>query len=214
MHRCPLRTTSADRYQPAWGTRPTLPRNSGSPNSPASSSWVIRTTWAPRIVPLSRARSARRSPSSRPTGRRWLDLPSAIRADRRRRAGRRSGWSRPWLDPGAELVRKRSNPLLMWRGRAAVYHIDPAPFRSPPDPARQKQTSASSHVRYMFPRGTGLRFSDRYPGVGDQSLVRPDCRCRAGDRRKIGGQAAIAIGGYGSLAGWNFCPKPEPSVPL
>ncbi len=34
------------------------------------------------------------------------------------------------------------------------------------------------------------------------------------DRRKIGGQAAIAIGAYGSLAGWNFCPKPEPSVPL
>ena len=28
------------------------------------------------------------------------------------------------------------------------------------------------------------------------------------------GQAAIAIGGDGSLAGWNFCPKPEPSVPL
>jgi SRSO17 transposase len=34
------------------------------------------------------------------------------------------------------------------------------------------------------------------------------------DRRKIGGQAAMAIGGHGSLAGWNFCPKPEPSVPL
>jgi hypothetical protein len=34
------------------------------------------------------------------------------------------------------------------------------------------------------------------------------------DRREIGGQAAIAIGGYGSLAGWNFCPMPEPSVPL
>ena len=34
------------------------------------------------------------------------------------------------------------------------------------------------------------------------------------DCRKIGGQAAIAIGGDGSLAGWNFCPKPEPSVPL
>ena len=34
------------------------------------------------------------------------------------------------------------------------------------------------------------------------------------DRREIGGQAAIVIGGHGSLAGWNFCPKPEPSVPL
>jgi hypothetical protein len=34
------------------------------------------------------------------------------------------------------------------------------------------------------------------------------------DCLSIGGQAAIAIGGDGSLAGWNFCPKPEPSVPL
>lgn len=34
------------------------------------------------------------------------------------------------------------------------------------------------------------------------------------DCRKIGGQAAIAIGEQGSLAGWNFCPKPEPSVLL
>ena len=35
-----------------------------------------------------------------------------------------------------------------------------------------------------------------------------------GDRRKIAGQAAVAIVGHGSLAGWNFCPKPEPSAPL
>jgi len=35
-----------------------------------------------------------------------------------------------------------------------------------------------------------------------------------GDCRKFGGQAAIAIGGHRSLAGWNRCPKPEPSVPL
>jgi len=34
------------------------------------------------------------------------------------------------------------------------------------------------------------------------------------DRRKFGGQAAIATGGHRSLAGWNFCSKPEPSVPL
>ena len=34
------------------------------------------------------------------------------------------------------------------------------------------------------------------------------------DCRKVGGQAAIAVGGYGSLAGWNLRPKPEPSVPL
>ena len=40
-----------------------------------------------------------------------------------------------------------------------------------------------------------------------------DDGCR-GDRRKVGGQAATAIGGCGSLAGRNFCPKPVPSVPL
>ena len=34
------------------------------------------------------------------------------------------------------------------------------------------------------------------------------------DRRKVGGQAATAIGECGSLAGRNFCPKPVPSVPL
>jgi hypothetical protein len=61
------------------------------------------------------------------------------------------------------------------------------------------------------------------PGPGREPLggaegthVHPDL-CDDGRRRdcrKIGGQAAIAVGGYGSLAGWNFCPKPEPSVPL
>ena len=35
-----------------------------------------------------------------------------------------------------------------------------------------------------------------------------------GDRRKVGGQAATAIGGCGPLVGRNFCPKPVPSVPL
>ena len=34
------------------------------------------------------------------------------------------------------------------------------------------------------------------------------------DCLEIGGQAAIATGGHKSLAGRNFCPKPEPSVPL
>ncbi len=42
----------------------------------------------------------------------------------------------------------------------------------------------------------------------------PDGHEEKGDCRKFGGQAAIAIGGHGSLAGWNRCPKPEPSVPL
>jgi hypothetical protein len=36
----------------------------------------------------------------------------------------------------------------------------------------------------------------------------------AWDCRKFWGQAAITIVGYGSLADWNFCPKPEPSVPF
>jgi len=31
---------------------------------------------------------------------------------------------------------------------------------------------------------------------------------------KTGGQAATAVGGHGSLVGWNFCPNSEPSVPL
>jgi site-specific recombinase XerC len=31
---------------------------------------------------------------------------------------------------------------------------------------------------------------------------------------KTGGQAATAVGGSASFAGWNFCPNPEPSVPL
>ena len=39
-------------------------------------------------------------------------------------------------------------------------------------------------------------------------------RTGKGDRRKVGGQAATAIGGCGSLVGRNFCPKPVPSVPL
>ena len=38
--------------------------------------------------------------------------------------------------------------------------------------------------------------------------------CCSGDRRKIGGHAAIAAGGCGALATWKRCPKPEPSVPL
>jgi hypothetical protein len=39
-------------------------------------------------------------------------------------------------------------------------------------------------------------------------------RSTEADRRKVGGQAATAIGGCGSLVGRNFCPKPVPSVPL
>ena len=44
-------------------------------------------------------------------------------------------------------------------------------------------------------------------------VVRIASAC-GGDCREIGGQAATAISGYGSLAAWNLCPKPEPSVPL
>jgi hypothetical protein len=35
-----------------------------------------------------------------------------------------------------------------------------------------------------------------------------------GDRRRTGGQAASAVSGDVSLAGWNFCPKSEPNAPL
>jgi hypothetical protein len=45
----------------------------------------------------------------------------------------------------------------------------------------------------------------------DSTFIRS---CEDGDRRKVGGQAATAIGGCGSLVGRNFCPKPVPSVPL
>src|SRR4051812_33829544 len=41
-----------------------------------------------------------------------------------------------------------------------------------------------------------------------------DYRQHARERRKVGGQAATAIGGCGSLVGRNCCPKPVPSVPL
>src|SRR4051812_20547574 len=34
------------------------------------------------------------------------------------------------------------------------------------------------------------------------------------DCREIGGHAAMAAGGCGSLAAWKRCPKPVPSVPL
>jgi len=54
--------------------------------------------------------------------------------------------------------------------------------------------------------------------VAFRALVRPGSsaamRASLGDCRKFGGQAAIATGGHGSLAGWNRCPKPDPSVPL
>ena len=39
-------------------------------------------------------------------------------------------------------------------------------------------------------------------------------RRHPGDCRKIGGQAAWAMGWVRLLADWNLCPKLEPSVPL
>ena len=35
-----------------------------------------------------------------------------------------------------------------------------------------------------------------------------------GDHRETGGQAAMAVGGNESLAGWNLCPYSEPNAPL
>ena len=54
----------------------------------------------------------------------------------------------------------------------------------------------------------------RSPGPGEKSRRRQHLACLQGDCLKIGGQAASAIGGDETLAGWNFCPKPEPNVPL
>ena len=49
-----------------------------------------------------------------------------------------------------------------------------------------------------------------YPLTEPRRQIAPRHR----DCRKIGGQAAIAISGRGSLAAWNFCPNAEPSVLL
>ena len=56
---------------------------------------------------------------------------------------------------------------------------------------------------------------DRAEGNMCGATMRGPVACRGlRDRRKVGGQAATAIGGCGSLVGRNFCPKPVPSVPL
>jgi hypothetical protein len=39
-------------------------------------------------------------------------------------------------------------------------------------------------------------------------------RSQRRDFLEVGGQAAMAGGGCGSLATWKRCPKPVPSVPL
>ena len=66
-----------------------------------------------------------------------------------------------------------------------------------------------------FPRNVRLYRCDCWWDAFRELSADPRFGRRQGDCRKIGGQAAIvAIGGYGSLAGWNFCPKAEPSVPL
>jgi hypothetical protein len=50
------------------------------------------------------------------------------------------------------------------------------------------------------------------PRIIAKTINALDDICR--DCRNFGGHAAIAVDGYGSLAGVNFCPKLEPSVPL
>ena len=51
-------------------------------------------------------------------------------------------------------------------------------------------------------------------GVIKRQWPQRDDVAGAGDRRKFGGQAAIAASGCVSLAEWNLRPWPEPSVPL
>ena len=46
-----------------------------------------------------------------------------------------------------------------------------------------------------------------------QQLWQWACR-RHRDHRETGGQAAMAVGGNESLAGWNLCPYSEPNAPL
>ena len=57
----------------------------------------------------------------------------------------------------------------------------------------------------------------KYTGLDGQALTPEQQNAWDGVRgncRKIGGHAATTAGGCGSLAAWNRCPKPEPSVPL
>jgi hypothetical protein len=54
-------------------------------------------------------------------------------------------------------------------------------------------------------RGGQPRYSDL--AIATALTLRRDCR-------EIGGHAAMAAGGCGSLAAWKRCPKPVPSVPL
>jgi hypothetical protein len=56
--------------------------------------------------------------------------------------------------------------------------------------------------------------SDGLARMREKLRTRMNRVARQGDRRKFGGQAAIAACECVSLSGWNFCPKPEPSVPL
>jgi hypothetical protein len=57
---------------------------------------------------------------------------------------------------------------------------------------------------------------ERQLGQQQANLAHLDARSimHLRDCRKFGGQAAIAACGCVSLAGWNLCPEPEPSVPL
>ncbi len=84
-----------------------------------------------------------------------------------------------------------------------------------------RTTLKAATLCMMLPAAAGAADSD-WAKVAD-ALGKPGTEMAGGvyrvglprrDRRKIGGRAAIATGGYGSWAGWNFCPKPDPSVPL
>jgi hypothetical protein len=51
-------------------------------------------------------------------------------------------------------------------------------------------------------------------GFSGISVASPFGAIGQGTAATLGVHAAMAIGRCGSLAGQNFCPKPEPSVPL
>ena len=91
-----------------------------------------------------------------------------------------------------------------------LFRLDPLPFQLKLDQAQSQLGVVRDNLNAL--KANYQNVAAQIKHAEDQ--IAYNQRQYERDCRKIGGQAAIAIGGDGSLAGWNFCPKPEPSVPL